>query len=68
MSPYERLCSITLDETSIKSRNEYDVSTGKVLGFVNLPGHTGIATKALVVMICGVATRWKQTVGWWLTG
>lgn len=68
MSSQECFCSLTLDETSIKSRREYDVSTGKVLGSVNLPGHHGMATKALVVMICGVTTRWKQIVAWWLTG
>ena len=63
MTIHERYCSLTLDETSIKSRQEYDQSTGRILGSVNLPGHAGIATKALVVMICGITSRWKQLLG-----
>ena len=37
------------------------------MGHVTLPGHEGNATKALVIMLAGVCTRWKQTVGYWFT-
>ena len=68
MAPGERLCCLTLDEMSLKSKMEFDNATGRVIGGVTLPAHKGLANHALVFMIGGVTTRWKQTVAYYLTG
>ena len=68
MAVPEKMCSLTLDEMSIKSRVEFDKSNGRFCGNVSLPLHTGITTHALVFMLGGVATRWKQTVAYYFTG
>jgi DNA transposase THAP9 len=63
----ERLCCLTLDEMSIQSAFEYNVSLGEILGFVNLPEHKGTATNALVFMLSGLSSRWKQMVAFFFT-
>ena len=47
---------------------EYDPSSGQLLGNVSLEGHSGVATHALVIMLGGVTSRWKQTVAYYFTG
>jgi hypothetical protein len=47
---------------------EYDPGTGKIHGYINLPMHSGKATHALVFMLSGITTRWKQTVAYFMTG
>ena len=64
----ERLCSLTLDKMAIKPRFEYDISSGRLLGSVNLPSHTGRATRGLVFMLSGITVRWKQTIAYFMTG
>ena len=68
MTAPEKMCSLILDKMSIKSRVEFDRSNGRFCGNVSLPSHTGIATHALVFMLGGVTTRWKQTVAYYFTG
>lgn len=46
---------------------QYDPSTSCLHGDVTLPDHSGMATHALVIMLGGVTTRWKQTVGYHFT-
>lgn len=53
MEERDRLCCLTLDEMEIKTAVEYDVSSKQVLGKVTLPGHSGTANHALVVMLGG---------------
>ena len=67
MRPEERICCLTLDEMSLTSSIEYDASGGNLMGSVTLPEHTGIATHALVFMLGGITTRWKQTVAYHYT-
>nr|XP_054757276.1 uncharacterized protein LOC129263389 [Lytechinus pictus] len=62
MHPDERLCCLTLDEMSLTSSVEYDAGGGDLMGSVTLPQHDGTATHALVFMLGGITTRWKQTV------
>jgi len=50
---------------SIQVKTEYDVSSGRVVGAVTLPGHNGIATHALVSMLSGLPVRWKQAVAYY---
>lgn len=68
MHELEKLCSITLDEMAIEPKLEYEKSSGKIYGSVDLPGHVGKACHALVFMLCGISTRWKQTVAYYMTG
>lgn len=53
---------------AIHAKTEYDQSTSRVYGKVTLPGHSGIATHALVFMLSGICKRWKQTVAYYYTG
>ena len=67
MSFMERLTTITLDEMKIKEGYGYCPKTGHCYGKVTLPGHSGDATHALVFMMGGIRTHWKQAVGYWFT-
>ena len=67
MKDEERLCCLTLDEMSLTSKLEYDAGSDSVYGNVTLPKHSGIATHALVFMLGGITTRWKQTVAYYYT-
>ncbi|XDV41529.1 hypothetical protein PO909_010389 [Leuciscus waleckii] len=62
MSEMERECVLSLDEMSITPGVELHVGTGKLFGNIMLPDHEGQATHALVFMLAGVTTRWKQVV------
>lgn len=64
----DKECSLSMDEMSIVSGTKYDTSTHSFIGHVTLPDHTGTATHALVFMLAGVASRWKQIVGYYFTG
>ena len=47
---------------------EFDQSSGRLLGDVTLPSHSGSAIRGLVFMLGGITTRWKQIVGYHCTG
>jgi hypothetical protein len=72
MKDEEKHCAILLDEIAITPKYDYDPSTGLVLGKPTIPSSSGqfeeLATHGLVYMIAGVTTRWKQIVGYQLTG
>lgn len=68
MQEKERDCSLTIDEMSISPSTEYDMRTGRIMGEVTLPGHSGRATHAMVFMLAGINTRWKQTVAYYFSG
>lgn len=69
MNVHERVCSLTLDEMAIEPKRECDRSTGLILGSIDLPEHPAdLATHALVFMLAGVSSRWKQTIGYFMTG
>ena len=61
-------CSLTMDEMSVECKMELDKSSGRVLGGVTLPGHSGLATHGLVFMLSGLAKRWKRTVAYHYSG
>ena len=63
----ERLCCLTLDEMSLTQKVEYDISSGELVGDVTLPRHFGSADHALVFMLGGVTSRWKQTIAYHFT-
>lgn len=68
----ERDCCLILDEMSIIPGKMYDVGSKGYIGFVSLGEGSStlstLATHALVFMLAGVNSRWKQTVGYHLTG
>ena len=69
LGKHDKDAVLTLDEMNIKPGEKYDTSMGQYIGNVNLPGHddTEYATKALVFMLAGVVTKWKQPVAYYLT-
>lgn len=68
MNEKERHCALTIDEMSISQSVEYDTRSGRLLGSATLPGHSGKATHAMVFMLAGISTRWKQVVAYYFTG
>lgn len=71
-TPRERLCSILLDGMSIKRSCNFDSSTGRFIGYVDL-GHSQepqddlpLATDALVFMVVGLAAPWKMPFSFFL--
>eukprot|EP00795_Rhopilema_esculentum_P008149 gene8149-14073_t len=68
---------LMLDELSVQDDLVYNNSTNKLVGFVNLGDEVNevfkkdasstIATRALVFMVCGIATRLKFSLGYFAT-
>lgn len=67
MRQEERECCLSLDEMSIQPATQYVSNVSCRRGDVTVPGHSGVATHALVVTLGGVTTDWKQTVAYHLT-
>jgi hypothetical protein len=51
MTDQEKLCCLTMDEMSIRSSLDYDVKSDSFLGDSTIPGHNGMAKKALVFQL-----------------
>lgn len=67
MNYKERQCSLMMDEMAITPDERFDTTSYKWVGQATLSTHSDISTKALVIMLAGSSTRWKQTVAWFLT-
>lgn len=67
----EREDVLLLDEISITPVLDYDSSSEMIIGRPTVPSANGsfenLATHALVFMIAGMSTRWKQIVAYHLT-
>ena len=66
----EKDCCLILDEMAITPGQNYDNTTSNYIGFITVgdePSST-FATHALVFMVAGVLSRWKQTVAYHFTG
>lgn len=74
MEPQERHSTLMLDEIQLTPGLVFDNASGTLLGARTLPLADGslpsgsLATHALVFMLGGVSSRWKQTVAYHLTG
>jgi len=71
MRELDRLCAVTLDEMSVKVGLKYDESSDSIVGFEDF-GPSGGKTKnaadqALVFMVRGIVTKWKQPVGYFVS-
>ena len=67
MNEAGRVCTITMDELSIKANLQYDQTTDKVIGvedFGDGKGTAKVATSALVFMARGIKENWKQPLGY----
>lgn len=67
MAPEDLDCGIVFDEMSIEEARSYCVANDKFYGDASISGLAGVASHALVVMLVGVRTRWKQVVGYHFT-
>nr|XP_029717053.1 uncharacterized protein LOC109428116 [Aedes albopictus] len=68
MTPEDLDCGIVFDEMSIEEARSYSVADSKFFGDVTISGPAGTASHALVFMLVGVRSRWKQVVGYHFTG
>ncbi|KAM7306584.1 uncharacterized protein ISCGN_010287 [Ixodes scapularis] len=73
MLPEERKAALMIDEMQITAGTDYDPSVKGLIGKLSTklgPKATctdGRATHAMVFMLCGMSSRWKQTVAYHLT-
>lgn len=64
----ENHCALSLDEMSIDGKWEFDESTKTYFGTVTFPEPTqNHPSDALVFMLGGLTTRWKQVIGYHFT-
>lgn len=68
MSEIERDCVLFLDELEIRRGVELDRSSDCFLGKITLPESDQPANHALVFMVGGLNTRWKQVIAYHYTG
>ena len=70
MAPADRLCALVFDEMSIKEFLQYESSSDRIEGFEDF-GEVGtsafVANHALVFMVRGLYSKWKQPIGYFLT-
>ena len=67
MSPSAKLCSLTMDEVSLKANLQYDQCTDEVVGvedFGEGKRTNKVATSALVFKARGIKEKWKQPLGY----
>ncbi|KAH8028961.1 hypothetical protein HPB51_021108 [Rhipicephalus microplus] len=74
MDPKELHATLMIDEIQLTPGLAYDASSGTIFGAPTVPLANGtlpdgcLATHAIVFMLGGVSTRWKQVVAYHLTG
>lgn len=68
LPPEERIGGIVIDELSTEDVLRFDPSSKKQLGEITLGSGAGTANHALVIMVVGIATRWKHVIGYHFTG
>ena len=71
MKPQDKVCGIVFDAISLKSGLHYNSVTDKVDGFEDLSQyHSGNSSKpahfAMVFMLKGLCSKWKQALGYFL--
>ena len=69
MKPRDRLCSLCLDEISLKTNLGYSVPADKIIGLEDYGcGYrtNKVATSALVLLIRSISGKWKQPIAYYL--
>ena len=67
MSDVEKLCSLCMDEISLKTHLFYRIPKHKIVGLEDFGGryHTNkVATSALVLLARSISGKWKQPIGY----
>lgn len=67
LNTIDKNCTLAIDEMSIEPCVRYDISNDILLGNT-LDGPNEKPTHALVFLLCGLASRWKQPVAYFFTG
>lgn len=70
LSPRDRVCSLLIDEVSLKTSLCYDQRLDVVVGFEDMGTgnrNAKLASSSLVFMVRGLALNWKQPLGYFLT-
>lgn len=70
MKELHKICTLSFDEMSIVEGQKFDVGLNTFLGQTTFPDSScgsGLASKALVFMLGGIAGRWKQMIAYYFT-
>lgn len=71
MTVRDKTCALLIDEMSIKSNLYYNSASDKIIGFEDTGDDDRtrtIASSVLVFMVSGLASRWKQPLGFFFVG
>lgn len=71
MCTRDKTCVLLIDEMSIKSNLYFNSAADKIIGFEDLGDGDRtrtVACSVLVFMVSGLATRWKQPLGFFFVG
>jgi hypothetical protein len=68
MSPKDRLCTLCMDEVSLKTHLFYSIKSDKIIGLedFSLYRTNKVATSALVLLLRSICGKWKQPIGYYL--
>jgi len=64
LSVQDRQCALVFDEKSLKCELSYNKFTDRVIGYTD---KGQLATHALVFILRGLHTKWKQAIAYYLT-
>lgn len=67
MSDDEKLCTLCMDEISLKNNLYYDISNDKIIGLEDFGSGTRtnkVANSALVFLLRSISGKWKQPLGY----
>ena len=67
MNDMEKLCTLCIDEISLKSHLYYSIPADKIIGLEDFGGGYGsnkIATSAVTILIRSISGNWKQPIGY----
>ena len=67
MKDDEKLCTLCMDEISLKTNLYYDISNDKIIGLEDFGNGTRtnkVANSALVILLRSISGKWKQPLGY----
>ena len=68
MSPRDKLCTLCMDEVSLKTHLFYSIKSDKIIGLEDfcLYRTNKVATSALVLLLQSISGNWKQPIAYYL--